>query len=99
MPVTVGVTEALGSEIHVVFEIDAPPVVNKDTAALAADQSEEETAIPAAAGKSTWIARVSPRTRVRPGDDFELGVDTGNLHFFDPESGLTIGRTPSASSN
>jgi multiple sugar transport system ATP-binding protein len=99
MPVTVGVTEELGSEIHVIFAIDAPPVEHKDAEDLAADQSEDEATIPLAEGKSMWTARVSARSRVRPGDDIELGVNTSNLHFFDPDSGLSIGRTPSASSN
>lgn len=31
------------------------------------------------------------RGRVRAGDWIELGVDTRNLHFFDPGSGQTIG--------
>jgi multiple sugar transport system ATP-binding protein len=95
MPVSVGVTEELGSEIHVLFPIDAPPVMNKDTAALAADQGEDEATIPVPAGTSMWTARVSTRSRVRPGDNVELGVDTSNLHFFDPDTGLAIGREPS----
>jgi multiple sugar transport system ATP-binding protein len=99
MPTVIEVTEELGSEIHVIFAIDAPPVQNKETAALAADHGEEDSAIPLAAGKSMWTARVSARSRVRPGDNIELGVDTSNLHFFDPDSGLAIGRTPSANSN
>ena len=28
---------------------------------------------------------------VRAGDRIELGVDTSNMHFFDPDSGLAIG--------
>jgi multiple sugar transport system ATP-binding protein len=99
MPIVIEVTEELGSEIHVIFAIDAPPVQNKDTAALAADHGEEDSAIPLADGKSMWTARVSARSRVRPGDSIELGVDTSNLHFFDPGSGLAIGRAPSANPN
>jgi multiple sugar transport system ATP-binding protein len=96
LPVSVGVTEELGSEIHVLFPIDAPPVVNKDTAALAADQGDDEATIPVPEGTSMWTARVSTRSRIRPGDHVELGVDTSNLHFFDPDTGLAIGREPSA---
>jgi multiple sugar transport system ATP-binding protein len=67
MSAAVGVTEELGSEIHVIFPVDAPPVVNQDTAALAADQGEDEAAIPVPAGTSMWTARVSTRSRVKPG--------------------------------
>ena len=48
MPVTANVTEQLGTELLVTFLIDAPPVEHKDTAALAADQGEDEAAIPLA---------------------------------------------------
>jgi multiple sugar transport system ATP-binding protein len=34
---------------------------------------------------------VSARSRVRPGQALELAIDTTRLHFFDPESGLSIG--------
>jgi multiple sugar transport system ATP-binding protein len=91
MPVTAGVTEELGTEILVMFTIDAPQVEHKDTAALAADTNEEDSAIPVGAGKSMWTARVSPRSKITTGSRIELGVDTTNLHFFDPGSGLAIG--------
>ena len=32
-------------------------------------------------------------TGLRPGDAIELAVDTSYVHFFDPDSGLAIGRT------
>ena len=99
MPATVDVTEELSSEIRVIFVINAPPVDHQDTAALAADQDEDEAVIPIAEGKSPWTARVSSRSRVRPGDSIEFGVDTSNLHFFDPGSGHAIGQTSSASSS
>jgi multiple sugar transport system ATP-binding protein len=91
MPVETHVTEALGSEIHVIFAIDAPPVVHKDVADLSAQGEEDESAIPLYEGKSLWTARVSARSQARSGDRIELEVDTRNLHFFDPESGLAIG--------
>jgi hypothetical protein len=69
----------------------APPVVHKDIADLAPEQEEEGEAIPLHEGKSLWTARVNARSRDRAGDRIELGVDTRNLHFFDPDSGLAIG--------
>jgi multiple sugar transport system ATP-binding protein len=90
MSAVADVTEELGSEILVMFTIDAPPVENKDTAALAADAESEDAAIPIAAGKSLWTGRVDARSTVKMGSRIELAVHTANLHFFDPGSGLAI---------
>jgi multiple sugar transport system ATP-binding protein len=91
--VTSTVIEELGSEINVIFTIDAPPVQHQDTLALAQDstEGEEDTAIPLLDNKALWTARVNARSRVRPGQDIELAIDTQSLHFFDPVSGLAIG--------
>ena len=91
MPVTAGVTEDLGSEIHVLFSIDAPQVEHASiTQAIAGDGEDE--AIPLEGGKSLWTARVAARSKVRSGQPIELAVDTSNLQFFDSDSGLAIGR-------
>jgi multiple sugar transport system ATP-binding protein len=91
--VTAGVTEELGSEINVIFTVDAPPVEHKDTTDLAADsaEGEDDAAIPLNENKALWTARVNARSHVRPGQKIELAVDTHRLHFFDPSSGLAIG--------
>jgi multiple sugar transport system ATP-binding protein len=91
IPAVAHVIEALGSEIHVIFFIDAPPVEHKDVADLGPQGEEDESAMPLHEGKSLWTARVNARSGVRAGDRIELGVDTSNMHFFDPESGLAIG--------
>jgi multiple sugar transport system ATP-binding protein len=90
MPVKADVTEDLGSEIHVLFTIDAPPVQHSGiTDAVTGD--EEDEAIPLAGDRSLWTARVAARSSVRPGQPAELAVDTSKVQFFDPESGLSIG--------
>jgi multiple sugar transport system ATP-binding protein len=102
--INVGITEELGTEIHAIFTIDAPPVEHASIAQATAGEDEEETGVAAlAGGKSLWTARVSARSRVRPGQALELGIDTTRLHFFDAESGLSIGHplasvAPAASS-
>ncbi len=97
LPVTAGVIEELGSEIHVIFTIDAPPVQHASiTEAVAGEEGDDEAAVALAGGKSLWTARVTARSKVRPGQPIELGVDTTNLQFFDPVSGLSIGH-PAAS--
>ncbi|MEV0592424.1 ABC transporter ATP-binding protein [Nonomuraea cavernae] len=91
LPVKAEVTEELGSEINVLFLIDAPPVEHKDTVAAADTGDDEEAALPLVGDKSLWTARVNARSHVRPGQHIDLVLDTHNLHFFDPTSGLAIG--------
>ena len=91
IPAVAHVIEALGSEIHVIFAIDAPPLKHKDIADLGSQEEEDESGIPLHEGKSLWTARVNARSSVRAGDRIELGVDTSHMHFFDPDSGLAIG--------
>jgi multiple sugar transport system ATP-binding protein len=87
---TADVTESLGSEIHVLFRIEAPPVRHASLSqAVAADG--EDAALPLDGGKSLWTARVAARSKISPGQPVELAVDTSNLQFFDPASGLSIG--------
>jgi multiple sugar transport system ATP-binding protein len=83
------VTEALGSELHVLFRIDAPPVRHSALGETAAEDGEEG-ALPLTAGKSLWTARVAARSKIAPGQPVELALDTSNLQFFDADSGLSI---------
>jgi multiple sugar transport system ATP-binding protein len=86
------VTEELGTEIHVIFTIDAPPVEHASLASASEHHDEEDDTVTAlTGGKSLWTARVSARSPVRPGQPLQLAVDTSRLHFFDPASGETIG--------
>jgi multiple sugar transport system ATP-binding protein len=96
MPVTAGVTEDLGSEIHVLFTIDAPQVQHSGIAD-AVSGSDDGDAIPLDGGRSLWTARVAARSKVRAGQPAELSVDTSNLQFFDPDSGLSIGHAQARS--
>jgi ABC-type sugar transport system ATPase subunit len=92
MPVTAGVTEELGSEIHVIFTIDAPPVQHSSiTDAATGDDGQDESVSALVGGKSLWTARVSARSQVHPNSPIELAVDTNQLQFFDGDSGLCIG--------
>ncbi len=98
MPVKVGVTEELGSEIHVIFTIDAPQVEHASiTDAATGDDGQDESVSALVGGKSLWTARVSARSAVRPNTNLELAVDTNQLQFFDADSGLSIGH-PEATS-
>ena len=91
MRVTAGVTEELGSEIMVIFTIDAPHVEHASITQATESEDEDEASAALVGGKSLWTARVSKESRVRHGAPLELSVDTRYLHFFDPTSGLSIG--------
>ena len=91
--VTAGVTEGLGTEIHAIFTIDAPPVEHEAITSAASDAGEEDEAAVGAltGGKTLWTARVSSRSAVRAGAPLSLAADVSRLHFFDPATGHTIG--------
>src|SRR5690606_7494607 len=83
--VTANVTEELGTEINVIFAVDAPPVQHEATAALAAGAAgngdSDDAALPLAGENKTFFtARVNPRSSVRPGHPISLTVDTRRLH-------------------
>ena len=88
MRARVVLTEALGSEIVVHLLLDAPQVVTEDTRLLAADTGVLDGR--QRAEGTRFVASFAPRSRVRPGDQVEVVVDTGRMHFFDPQSGAVI---------
>jgi multiple sugar transport system ATP-binding protein len=86
LKVKVDITEALGSEVMAHFGVDAKQVVSE----AKKDDEEHLQAIGVDAG-STFVASFSARSRVRPGDQLEISVDTSRLHFFDPVDGSRLG--------
>lgn len=81
--------EAMGSDVLVHFSVDAEQVVTEDTRELARDVGADVPEGPGAAG-TTMVARFSPRTRIKVGDQVAAQVDTGRVHFFDPDTGASI---------
>jgi multiple sugar transport system ATP-binding protein len=97
--VTADVTEELGSEVNVLFAVDAPPVAVEETMAAADEPGEEQMYLLEGEQRAVFCARVDARTTVRPGGTIRLSIDPRRFHFFDPETGLVIGeRRPAASS-
>ncbi len=93
--VTVDVTEELGSEVNVLFTVDAPPVAIEVTM-QAVDEPVEEAAFLLEEDRSIFCARVDARSRARPGARVRLSVDPARFHYFDPDSGLAIGAATAA---
>lgn len=86
----VSLREALGSEIMVHLAVDAQSARTEDVQEL-----QEDVGVPSAGSDggdrtATIVGRFTPRSRVAVGDEAEAVVDTRNLHFFDPETGLGI---------
>jgi multiple sugar transport system ATP-binding protein len=88
---TVGLVEALGAQIVVHFELDAPKVVTEDTKLLDKDAHTDEAPAHTEITGTRFVASFAPRSRVRAGDRIEVVVDTERIHFFDPETGDAIG--------
>jgi multiple sugar transport system ATP-binding protein len=86
------VIEELGSEVHMIFTVDAPPVSSEHAQAAAVAEGDDEALVPLAAleGKSQFTAQLEPRASARVGEPFRLQVDPERMHFFDPASGVAI---------
>jgi multiple sugar transport system ATP-binding protein len=85
----VALTEALGSEIVAHVQSDAKPAYTEDVKELARDAGAADIATSADDG-AVLVGRFGARSRLRPGQQAEVAVDTTGLHFFDPDSGLGI---------
>jgi multiple sugar transport system ATP-binding protein len=86
-------TEALGSEVMVHFEIDAAAALTDEVRELASAVGDERGANLAddqRAQKAEVVGRFNARSQVAEGGPAEVAVDTRSLHFFDPETGLGI---------
>jgi multiple sugar transport system ATP-binding protein len=77
----VDLVEALGSELLVHFTIDAHRVL-----AEGVHDADAEQLIQGGEG----VARVDPRSTLKPGETGRFSVDIDRMQFFDPTSGETI---------
>ena len=91
----VTVTEELGAEVNLLFQLPTPPVHHQITIArfdkAATDEAEADELT--GEGHSLWTARVNPKTQARVGRTVELAIDTSGFHFFDNDTGHAIGHT------
>jgi multiple sugar transport system ATP-binding protein len=77
--VEVAVLEELGSDAHVFFHVDAPPMT-----AEVLEAASEQVLLD---NRALFTARVDARTRACVGGTFDLAVDPARFHFFDPATG------------
>ncbi|HEX5949517.1 MAG TPA: sn-glycerol-3-phosphate ABC transporter ATP-binding protein UgpC [Actinomycetota bacterium] len=88
--VTADVTEELGSEVNVLFGIDAPPIAFGGAPAVEGETTEEDAFLLKDVAPTVFCARVDARTDARPGRALRLSVDPRQFHFFDPETGDAV---------
>jgi len=80
--------ESLGSSKHVHFLIDAMPV-SEDLLGGGVPDPEDIARLGTDDG-TRGVAALGPRAQVRAGERLTLGVDSEQLHFFSPETGIAI---------
>jgi multiple sugar transport system ATP-binding protein len=87
---TVRLRESLGSLVMAHMMVDATPARTEMTRELAADSGAPEGGSVLAGEGARVVASFNARSKVKEGDNVESVVDTRNLHFFDPDTGLGI---------
>ncbi len=88
MSVTADVTEVLGSETFVHYQVDVPPVITPDIEEMLEDSGADVASL---GETSRFTSRISSDVAVSPGDSVDLVVDGAKFHFFDPASGDRVG--------
>jgi multiple sugar transport system ATP-binding protein len=90
--VDVDVVEELGTEVHLIFGVAAPPLQSEHvTAALDEVDEEAQLLVHDDPGqRSSFTARVDPSTKARPGERIRLTVDNRAFHFFDADTGEAL---------
>jgi multiple sugar transport system ATP-binding protein len=84
------VTEELGSEVNVIFTVDAPPVLTEDTIKAASDEGEADN-MSYWRTRSSWRASAHGSTRGQRGTgDRSRCPSTPRFHYFDPATGASI---------
>jgi multiple sugar transport system ATP-binding protein len=84
------VIEELGSEVNVIFRVDAPPVATEELRAATDEEGEEILLMAEETPAATFCARVDARTTATPGERIRLTLDPSRFHYFDPATGLAI---------
>jgi multiple sugar transport system ATP-binding protein len=86
LDVEVALAEPMGAELVTYFEVDAPPVITKDTRDLSTDLDELESS----KGKSLFTARFDSQSSAHDGKPLKVVVDVTRLYFFDPDTEASI---------
>jgi ABC-type sugar transport system ATPase subunit len=91
---TVELTERLGAEVMVHFDVDAPPILTEEIREVARDidsAAVEALEDQRAAGRTACIGRFDARTGAGKEEVVDIAVAPGAMHFFEIESGRRLG--------
>jgi multiple sugar transport system ATP-binding protein len=80
--------EAMGAEYYAHFGIHAKMVQSEELQELREDAGGVEELTDS--GDSVLVARLSPESRAKSGDDTEIWLDATKMHFFDEQSGEAL---------
>ncbi len=83
---TIDIREDMGSEVFAHFAVAGEAVRGEDVKAAVGTEAAEVAAVKG----NIWVARLDRDTNAQEQAKVELLVDTGRLHFFDPETGDAI---------
>ncbi|HEY8630792.1 MAG TPA: sn-glycerol-3-phosphate ABC transporter ATP-binding protein UgpC [Gaiellaceae bacterium] len=83
---TIDIREDMGSEVFAHFAVAGEAVRGEDVKAAVGAEAAEVAAVKG----NIWVARLDRDTNAQEQAKVELLVDTGRLHFFDPETGDAI---------
>jgi multiple sugar transport system ATP-binding protein len=90
MRVRADVVEDLGAESHVIFAVDAPRV-STEAVRAAAEVTEGDEGKLFSDDRAVFTCCLDARHLVTSGTEVDLAVDNTQFHFFDPDTGLTLG--------
>ena len=94
------IREDMGSEVFVHFNVKADAVTTREVveALVVEDAEDEEARIAAGRARGegvTFVARLERASEARERQPLAVEVDVARLHFFDPETGIAVGKSAS----
>ena len=83
----VSLLEQLGSDTYIHFYKDINPVQTEELEEILADEGEDISVL---GTQTKFIARINPNATIEEGKNITLSINPSKLHFFNPETGLSI---------
>ena len=83
----VALLEQLGSDTYIHFYKDINPVQTEAIEEILADEGEDISVL---GTQTKFIARINPNATIEEGKDITLSINPSKLHFFNPDTGLSI---------